>query len=228
MRYSLQESWRLPPFPTKKIDLEPETSVYKWLFQLDDSKSLYRKWLFHQTSISNWLFRVPGRNLCPSSQWFAAEPGTETRKLKIQKLPTEQKKTFKSCWSCQTGWRIKKKIRTNQKDDNYLGIKEKHVYKYGSKLNIYIHQFCGTLALLACVLAHDAILPSFPSFLSFLLSFFSSLPAFVLLAIALFCFFLMRIPCQTHCWWAPGLSGKMSKSCLSFVGIQAGLTNSGA
>ena len=31
--------------------LEPETSVYKWLFQLDDSKSLYRKWLFHQTSI---------------------------------------------------------------------------------------------------------------------------------------------------------------------------------
>ncbi len=31
--------------------LEPETSVYKWLFQVDDSKSLYRKWLFHQTSI---------------------------------------------------------------------------------------------------------------------------------------------------------------------------------
>ena len=28
------------------IYLEPETSVYKWLFQLDDSKSLYRKRLF--------------------------------------------------------------------------------------------------------------------------------------------------------------------------------------
>ena len=27
--------------------LEPETSVTKWLFQLDDPKPLYRKWLFH-------------------------------------------------------------------------------------------------------------------------------------------------------------------------------------
>ena len=26
--------------------LEPETSIYKWLFQLDDSKSWHRKWLF--------------------------------------------------------------------------------------------------------------------------------------------------------------------------------------
>ena len=31
--------------------LEPQTTIYIWLFQLDDSKSLYRKWLFHQTSI---------------------------------------------------------------------------------------------------------------------------------------------------------------------------------
>ena len=30
-----------------KYYLEPETSVYKWLFQLDDSKSLHKKWLFH-------------------------------------------------------------------------------------------------------------------------------------------------------------------------------------
>ena len=30
--------------------LEPETSVDKWLFQLDDSKSLHGKWLFKQTS----------------------------------------------------------------------------------------------------------------------------------------------------------------------------------
>ena len=36
--------------------LEPQTTIYKWMFQLDDSKSLYRKWLFHQTSIYKWLF----------------------------------------------------------------------------------------------------------------------------------------------------------------------------
>ncbi len=42
------------------IYLEPQTTIYKWLFQLDDSKSLHRKWLFHQTSIYKWLFGVPG------------------------------------------------------------------------------------------------------------------------------------------------------------------------
>ena len=45
----------------KKVYLEPQTTIYKWLFQLDDSKSLHGKWLFNQTSIKNWLFRVPGR-----------------------------------------------------------------------------------------------------------------------------------------------------------------------
>ena len=35
--------------------LEPQTTLYKWLFQLDDSQSLHRKWLFHQTSIYKWL-----------------------------------------------------------------------------------------------------------------------------------------------------------------------------
>ena len=33
--------------------------VYSWLFQLDDSKSVCRKLLFHQTSILSWLFWVP-------------------------------------------------------------------------------------------------------------------------------------------------------------------------
>ena len=33
------------------LHLEPQATIYKWMFQLDDSKSLYRKWLFHQTSI---------------------------------------------------------------------------------------------------------------------------------------------------------------------------------
>ena len=42
------------------IYLEPQTTIYKWLFQLDDSQSLHRKWLFHQTCIFNWLFGVPG------------------------------------------------------------------------------------------------------------------------------------------------------------------------
>ena len=40
-------------FPTAKC-------LSRWEFQLDDSKSLYRKWLFHQTSILNWLFGVSG------------------------------------------------------------------------------------------------------------------------------------------------------------------------
>ena len=30
--------------------LEPQTTICKWMFQLDDSKSLHKKWLFHQTS----------------------------------------------------------------------------------------------------------------------------------------------------------------------------------
>ena len=37
------------------------TSV--WLFQLDDSKSVHKEWLFHQTSIEKLLFRVPGCNV---------------------------------------------------------------------------------------------------------------------------------------------------------------------
>ena len=41
-------------------NLDPQTTIYKWLFQLIDSQSLHRKWLFHQTSICKWLFRVPG------------------------------------------------------------------------------------------------------------------------------------------------------------------------
>ena len=33
----------------------PKQPFFKWLFQLGDSKSLHRKWLFHQTSIYKWL-----------------------------------------------------------------------------------------------------------------------------------------------------------------------------
>ena len=42
------------------IYLELEATSSLWLFQLDDSKSLHGKWVFHQTSIYKWLFRVPG------------------------------------------------------------------------------------------------------------------------------------------------------------------------
>ena len=42
------------------IYLELQTTSFLWLFQLDDSKSLHKKWLYHQTSIKKWLFRVPG------------------------------------------------------------------------------------------------------------------------------------------------------------------------
>ena len=38
------------------IDLEPETSTLKWLFQWDDSRSLHGKW--HQRSIKQMLFRL--------------------------------------------------------------------------------------------------------------------------------------------------------------------------
>ena len=58
--------------------LEPQTTIYKWLFQLDDSQSLHRKWLFHQTSIFKWLFGVPGlRHLhrC-ESRWRSPAPSS--------------------------------------------------------------------------------------------------------------------------------------------------------
>jgi len=48
-------------FPKNSNDFqEPDQSLYQWLFQLDNSKPLRRKWLFEETSISNWLFGVAG------------------------------------------------------------------------------------------------------------------------------------------------------------------------
>jgi len=68
-------NWCTSITPWTKIHyLEPETTIYTRLFQLDDSKSLYRKWLFHQTSIYKWLFGVPG--IIPWMSW-----------IKIIKLP---------------------------------------------------------------------------------------------------------------------------------------------
>ena len=39
-------------------------------YQLDDSQSLHRKWLFHQTSIYKWLFGVPGSNPVANKKWY--------------------------------------------------------------------------------------------------------------------------------------------------------------
>ena len=64
-------------------NLEPETSTLKWLFQLDDSKSLYRKWLEITISIHLKLvgFGVPGRyqnkKKQTTNQPFADEDGPE-------------------------------------------------------------------------------------------------------------------------------------------------------
>ncbi len=44
----------------------PKQPCFNRLFQLDDPKSLLKKWLFHQTSIEKWLFRVPGTYDCVS------------------------------------------------------------------------------------------------------------------------------------------------------------------
>ena len=43
-----------------KVPGTPNNQPFSWLFQLDESKSLHNKWLFHQTSIKKWWFRVPG------------------------------------------------------------------------------------------------------------------------------------------------------------------------
>ena len=43
------------------IYLELQTTRFLWLFQLDDSKSLHKKRLFHQTSTKKRVFGVPGK-----------------------------------------------------------------------------------------------------------------------------------------------------------------------
>jgi len=54
----------------------PQTTIYKWLFQWDDFKSFDRKMLFHQTSIYKWLFRVPGvpKKIPPKTRQLRAWP----------------------------------------------------------------------------------------------------------------------------------------------------------
>ena len=54
------DTYTNPKTNFQDFNLELQATIYKWLFQLDDSQSLHRKWLFHQTSIYKWLFGVPG------------------------------------------------------------------------------------------------------------------------------------------------------------------------
>ena len=44
------------PFPEKESPGTPRPTIYKWMFQWDDSKSLYRNWLFHHLHpfINGW------------------------------------------------------------------------------------------------------------------------------------------------------------------------------
>ena len=66
----------------KQKGLEPQTTIYKWLFQLDDSQSLHRKWLFHQTSIYKWLFGVPG-GYVSSQEGKLLKPGHKTNEVPL-------------------------------------------------------------------------------------------------------------------------------------------------
>ena len=49
------------PDPKNDMVSGTQTTIFKWLFQLDDEPNLYigNGWN-HQTSILNWLFGVPG------------------------------------------------------------------------------------------------------------------------------------------------------------------------
>ena len=48
--------------PSKISAWNSKQPVFLWLFQLDDSQSLHKKWLFHQTPIKKLVFRVSGAN----------------------------------------------------------------------------------------------------------------------------------------------------------------------
>ena len=77
--------------------LEPaETSMYKCLFQLDDSKSLHRKWLSNQTSILNWLFLVPGTYYYQNDRLKPEPAGTtSTQKRFILKMQSSRHRRSK-------------------------------------------------------------------------------------------------------------------------------------
>ena len=69
-----------------EVYLEPDTSNYKRLFQLDDSNSLHRKRSFIQTSILKLLFRLPGIILVCQIFWEFIEKIRESEAKDPRKL----------------------------------------------------------------------------------------------------------------------------------------------
>ena len=69
-----------------EVYLEPDTSNYKRLFQLDDSNSLHRKRSFNQTSILKLLFRLPGIILVCQFFWEFIEKIRESEAKDPRKL----------------------------------------------------------------------------------------------------------------------------------------------
>ena len=66
---------------------KPQTTMYKWLFQLDDFKPLHRKWLFHQTSNLNWFFGVSGTTLPPIINGKVHHPTPAEKQYAPKSLP---------------------------------------------------------------------------------------------------------------------------------------------
>ena len=102
---------------SKKNYLEPtETSMFKWLFQLNDSKSFHRKWLSNLTSIFNWLFRVPGTYYYHNDGLKPEPSGTiPTQKRCILQMPSsrQSKKEHAYSFGFLNPYMEKKKTRKN-------------------------------------------------------------------------------------------------------------------
>ncbi len=104
----------------------PRPTIYKWLFQLDDSKSLHRKW---QTSILNWLFlRLQGHQHL--SNHLACSflrnrnfhgPTGRSRRAELHRFCRELGWLHLSCSNYGLGWSIRSDIvliKTNIAPEN--------------------------------------------------------------------------------------------------------------
>ena len=76
--------------------LVPETSIYKWLFKLDDSKSLLGKWLEITTfpSTKKWSFRLPGSSCSTSKLLFRDGPAWDPSQGSIVEVKVEVSETL--------------------------------------------------------------------------------------------------------------------------------------
>ena len=74
------------------IRLEPETSVYKWLFQLDDSKPLHKKWWFHHLH--------PFKTGCLGFQVYIIMPWFQPQAMSDQHL-RDLLTSARPTWTCK-------------------------------------------------------------------------------------------------------------------------------